>query len=409
MDEDAERYERGRREHRTRVGVGIAAVLGAIVLLVVRFGIRRDRDDTYAPQPAYVAPPTVPAAALLAAHDPIEFQLVVGSDRFDIIPDQRLDLPGGANLVLEQNPTWVTAGAGYHFKHRSSVSISPSPDMVIASTDGTVVKLQAMDAKATDAESKKLLSSSIVDTGQTVGAPTPIQRTIAGKPRDGLLHATTTPMTVEVYLVPVGKMKLGVLLYRQEPHADLAKIESLLASVAEGPGEPLPEFTTTINTTPVQLFLDKPTQLALTPPVTATLTRRPTVLRTMTGNGGSLTFEHARGIAVSRMPNDQMLAVTIQTDRAAIQLFDLGMRFTVDELKNALLGQMAATDLGEVSHTHGSETIRGRKLRLANLPVEHELYVFDRGGKTIGASIQYVAADEKLVMDVALPILASVK
>lgn len=407
MDDDYD-YQQTQRDYRRRVIVGIVTALGVVALLVVRYGLRRDRDDSY-PTPVYTPPPiTTRNPDLAVAREPIEFQLVVGSDTYDVVPDRAIELAGGAGRIeLEQNPTWLTAGDGYHFKHRSAVSVSPTPGLVIASIDGVAVKLQTMDAKLPDKENRATLSLAITGTGMAVGQPTAVTRTIAGKPRDGLRHDTSTAMQVEVFLVPVGKLKLGVLLYRQDPTADLSRIDALLESIAEGPGEPLPHFTATVGTTKTQVLLDAPTELA--PSVTATLRRRPTVLRSMVGNGGSLTFEHARGMTVSRMPNNQMLAVTLQTDRASIQLFDLQMRFTVDELQTALIGQMAATDLGEVSHTHAGQTVRGRRLRLAQLPVEHELYVFERGGKTIGASIQYVAADEQLAIEQAMPILLSVR
>jgi hypothetical protein len=411
VDDDDYHYNQERKAQRWQVIVGIGGALCAVALLVMRYGNWRDHEAAIrTPMPAYVEPSIPgPRTDFSVAKEPIEFQLVVGDKRLDVLPGQRIALPGDSSIVLEQTPMWLTAGSGYHFQHRSSVSISPNAEMVIASVDGVVAKLQVMDPKLSDADSKKILSASIVDTGQTIGAPAPVKRTIAGKPRDGVSHDTTTQMKVEVFLVPVGNQKLGILIYRQDPTADTSRIDGLLESVSDGPGVPLPEFTTKIGTDAVNLFLGKPQALALTPPATVTLERRPTVLRTMTGNGGSLTFEYPRGIAVSRMPNDQMLAVTIQTDRAAIQLFDLGMRLSVDELKNSLIGQMAAKDLGDVTRTHAGTTMRGKKLRMANLPVDYELYIFERGGKTIGASIQYVPADEQHVVDVALPIFASVR
>lgn len=404
VDDDYD-YQQTRKDYRWRVGVGIASALLAIAFLVFKYGMRRDRDYDYSgPQPVYV-PTATPAAVV--AREPIEFELVVGKDTHDV-GTQPIELPGGA-VTLEQNPTQLTAGDGYHFKHRNTVSVSPSESMVIASVDGNVLKLQAMDAKLSDKENQETLSYALTGTGQTVGKPIPSTRKIAGADREGVLHKTTTPMQVEAYLVTVGKTKVGALLYRQDPAADASKIDALLDSVAEGPGDPMPEFTARIGTTQTPMFVDKPVQLPLEPPLSATLRRRALVLRTMTGNGGALTFEHPRGMTASRMPNDQMLAVSLQNDRAAIQLFDLQMRFTVDELKRALLGAMDATDVGEVSHTLNGQTVTGRKLRLAAMPVEHELYVFDRGGKTIGASIQYVATDEKAAIDAAMPILLSVK
>jgi hypothetical protein len=404
VDDDYD-YQQTRKEYRWRVGLGIAGTLLAVGFLVFKYGMRRDRDYDYTPQPVYV--PQVSAPAVPVAREPVEFELVVGKETYDV-SDQPLAL-GAGSITLEQNPTQLTAGDGYHFKHRNTVSVSPSESMVIASVDGNVLKLQTMDAKLSDAENKKTLSLALTGTGQTVGTPTPVTRKIAGKDHEGVRHKTTTPMQVEAYLVPVGTTKLGVLLYRQDPSADLSKLDALLDSITEGAGEPMPEFTARVGATATPVFLDKPVQLPLTPPVGAMLRRRAMVLRTMVGNGGSLTFEHPRGMTVSRMPNDQMLAVTLQNDRAAIQLFDLQMRFTVDELKTALLGAMDATDVGEATHTLNGQTVKGRKLRLANLPVEHELYVFERGGKTIGASIQYVASDENFAVDAAMPILLSVR
>ena len=403
MDDDYD-YQQTRKEYRWRVGAAIAAVLVGVGLLVARYAARRDRqrDYDYATQPVYV-PPSVPAPVVARA--PIEFELVLGADRYDVVPDQVVEVKGGPKLTFEYNPTQLTRGDGYHFTHRNTVSVSPTEQMVIASVDGNVLKLQTMDAKASDADNKATLSEAITMTGQARGKPVPVTRKIAGEDREGMLHHTTTAMDVEVFLVPVGKTKLGVLLYRQDPSADLSKIAALMESIAEGPGEAMPEFTLrTGATTPI--FLDKPFDAGGTQ---ATLRRRATVLRTMTGNGGSLTFEHPRGMTVSKMPNDQMLAVALQTDRAAIQLFDLQMRFTLEELKSALLGAMDAQDLGPVTHSLGGQTVSGRKLRLAQMPVEHELFVFERGGKTIGASIQYLATDEKAAIDTALPILLSVK
>lgn len=404
MDDDYD-YQQTRKDYRWRVGVGIAAALMAVAFLVFKYGMRRDYDDGGVARPVYIPPVSTPTVAV--AREPIEFELVVGKDSYDV-SGKPIEL-GAGSITLEQNPTQLTAGDGYHFKHRNTVSVSPSEAMVIASVDGNILKLQTMDAKVSDAENQETLSFALTGTGQTVGTPSPITRKIAGKDREGLIHKTTTPMQVEVYLVPVGKTKLGVLFYRQDPSADASKIDALLDSITEGAGEPMPEFTAHVGSTATPVFLDKPVQLPLTPPVGAMLRRRAMVLRTMVGNGGSLTFEHPRGMTVSKMPNEQMLAITLQTDRAAIQLFDLQMRFTVDELKTALLGAMDATDLGEATHTLNGQTVKGRKLRLASLPVEHELYVFDRGGKTIGASIQYVASDESLAIEAAMPILLSVK
>ena len=403
MDDDYD-YQQTRKDYRWRVGVGIASALLAIAFLVFKYGMRRDRDYDYStPQPVYI-PAATPAAVV--AREPIEFELVVGKDTHEV-GDKPIELTGGA-VTFEQNPTQLTAGDGYHFIHRNTVSISPSAAMVIASVDGNVLKLQTMDAKLSDKENRETLSFALTSTGQTVGKPLPTTRKIAGQEREGVLHKTTTPMQVEAYLVPVGKTKVGVLFYRQDPRADASKLDALLDSLAEGTGDPMPEFTARVGSTQTPIFIDKPVELPLSPAVSVTLRRRAMVLRTMTGNGGALTFEHPRGMTVSKMPNDQMLAVSLQNERAAIQLFDLQMRFTVDELKRALLGQMDATDLGETTHTLNGQTVKGRKLRLANLPVEHELYVFDRGGKTIGASIQYVASDEKLAIDAAMPILLSV-
>lgn len=408
MDDDYD-YRQTQREHRTRVIVGIGTALAVVAMLVVRFGMRRERDAV--PVPVYVPTPSVPSPALAAPREPVEFELVAGGHTYDVVPDRAIELEGGAGRIeLETNPTWRTTAEGYHFTHRSSVSVAQMPEMVIASTDGAILKLQRLDAKRRDADLREELSFTVTGTGQTVGAPVPTTRTIAGKPREGVRHRTTTAMQVEVYLVQVGKLKLGALLYIEDPSAELAKLDALLDSIAEGPGEPLPHFTLRARgvATPLQVVLDTAVEVPLAPPVTVTIRRRATVLRTMVGNGGSLTFEHPRGIAVSQMPNDQMLAVTIQTERAAIQLFDLQMRFTVEELKTTLMGQIAATDLGEVTHTKDGQTVRGRKLHLEQLPVEHELYVFERGGKTIGASIQYVATDEQAAIDAALPILLSV-
>ena len=404
MDDDYD-YQQTRKDYRWRVGVGIASVLLAVAFLVFKYGMRRDRDYDYsAPQPVYI-PTATPAAVV--AREPIEFELVAGKDTHDV-GDRPIELTGGA-VTFEQNPTQLTAGDGYHFKHRNTVSVSPSEAMVIASVDGNVLKLQAMDAKLSDKENTETLSYALTSTGQTVGKPIPITRKIAGQERAGVLHKTTTAMQVEAFLVPVGKTKLGVLFYRQDPSADASKLDALLDSIAEGPGEPMPELTARIGSAQTPVFLDKPVELPLSPPLTVTVRRRAMVLRTMTGNGGALTFEHPRGMTVSKLPNDQMLAVTLQNERAAIQLFDLQMRFTVDELKRSLLGAIDATDVGEASHTLNGQTVTGRKLRLANMPVEHELFVFERGGKTIGASIQYVATDEKQAIDAAMPILLSVK
>jgi hypothetical protein len=212
-------------------------------------------------------------------------------------------------------------------------------------------------------------------------------------------------MDIEAYVVHLGKTTLGIYFYLQDAHADLTDMDALLADLTAGAGEPLPEFTAKLDAASTPVFLDKPATLGS---LSFTLHRRPTILRTMIGNGGSLTFEHPRGLTVSRMPNNLMLVVGLQNDRTAIQLFDLGMKFTVDELKNTLMGQMEATDLGEVTHGTGANTIRGRKLRIANLPVEHELYVFERSGKTIGAAIQYIPSDEEAALATALPILTSV-
>lgn len=413
MDDDDYHYHQERKAQRWQVILGIGGALCAVALLVMRYGNWRDREAAMrAPMPAYVEP-TIPGPRtdFSVAKEPVEFQLAVGDKTFDVVPGGRIELPGGGAVVLEQTPIWQTAGPGYHFRHRSSVSISLADSMMLASVDGIVAKIQVMDAKEPDDALRKVLSSVIVDTGQVVGTPQPVQRTIAGKPRDGTRHDTTTPMKVEVFLVPVGALKLGVLMYRQDPRADTSKIDGLLESIAEGPGEPLPEFTAPIASNVVNFFLDKPVTLALTPPVTVTLQRRPTVLRTMTGNGGALTFEYPRGLAVSRMPNDQMLAVAIQTDTTALQLFDLGMHLTVDELRRGLVGQVAAKDLGDVTHTATGLTLTGKKLRMemANVQVDYELFVFDRGGKTIGAGIQYLPADEKRAVEMAMPILASLR
>jgi hypothetical protein len=412
VDDDDYHYNEERKSQRWRVIFGIGGALAALALLVMRYGNWRDREAAMrTPMPAYFEPSIPgPRTDFSVAREPIEFQLVVGDKRLDVIPGQRIELPRGGSIVLEQTPLWQTVGAGYHFQHRSSVSISPNAEMLIASIDGVVAKMQVMDAKMSDADAKKLLSSSIVDTGQTIGAPAPVQRTIAGKPRDGLLHDTTTNMKVEIFLVPVGKQKLGVLLYRQDPNADTAKLDGLLETIAAGPGTPLPEFTAPIASNLASLFLGKPQRLALDPPVTVTLEHRPTVLRTMTSNGGSLTFEHPRGLAVARMPDDQMLAVMIQNDTTVLQLFDLDMKLTVAEVQRALVGH-AAKDLGEIRRSHGGRSLQGRKFRMEmeNVTVEYEVYILDRGGKTIGAGIQYVATDEQRAIELALPILASVR
>ena len=55
--------------------------------------------------------------------------------------------------------------------------------------------------------------------------------------------------------------------------------------------------------------------------------------------------------------------VRLQSERTAIQLFDLGMKFTVNELKSSLLGHMEVRDLGEVTHGTGANALRGRKDR----------------------------------------------
>jgi hypothetical protein len=402
VDDDYD-YQQTRKEHRRRVGVGIAVALLSVAFLVFKYGMRRDRDYDYGgvPQPVYIPP--VSAPALPVAREPIEFELVVGKDTYDV-SDKPIELSAGS-ITLEQNPTQLTAGDGYHFKHRNTVSVSPSESMVIASVDGNVLKLQTMDAKVSDAENKKTLSFALTGTGQTVGTPSPITRKIAGADRAGVLHKTTTPMQVEVYLVPVGKTKLGILLYRQEPRRPLESTRSSTRS----PRAPASRCPGAARVGHRHAGLPRQARAAASRRRSARCCAAARWCCAMVGNGGSLTFEHPRGMTVSKMPNDQMLAITLQTDRAAIQLFDLQMRFTVDELKTALLGAMDATDLGEATHTLNGQTVKGRKLRLASMPVEHELYVFDRGGKTIGASIQYVASDEKLAVEAAMPILLSVK
>jgi hypothetical protein len=399
MDDDYE-YQQTKRAYHRNVAFMIIGVLCTVGLLVVRFALRR--EPSY-PTPVHIPPPAPTAAALPIARDPIEFELTVGSDKYDVVPDKIVDVKGTL-LTFEQNPTWLASGDGFHFKHRSTVSVLSTPEMVIASIDGALAKFQVLDPKLSDAAAKKLLSDTLTSTGLTVDT-TKSTRTIAGKSREGVRHKTSTQMEIEAYLVRLGKTSLGIYFYIQDAHADLANVNALLADLAEGPGQQLPEFTAKLDATSTPIFIDKPATVG---PVMFTLRHRPTILRTMIGNGGSLTFEQPRGLTVSRMPNNLMLVVSLQSDRGAIQLFDLGMKFTVDELKSSMMGEVAVTDLGEVTRGTGANAIRGRKLRLANLPVQHELYVVERGGKTIGAGIQYVPSDEEAAIAIALPVLMSV-
>jgi hypothetical protein len=208
--------------------------------------------------------------------------------------------------------------------------------------------------------------------------------------------------------VKLGKRPLAVLLYRQDPRADLARLERMLASLAPGAGPPTAHFTVKgADRTP--LFVGKPADVKLAKPATVTLVRRPRVLRTFAANAGQLTFEYPYGVSVNRMANDLMLAVSIQSDRAGVQLFDLQMHFSLDELKRSLLGAIRATDLGEVKRTANGTTVIGRKLQLEQMPVVTEIYVFERNGKSIGATVQYVAEDEQAAIELAVPIMMSVR
>lgn len=393
-------YERERRDHRIKVTVGIASVLLGVVVLVLRFALVRSTEYTPPVMPV-LDPPVRTEVPYIA---PIEFQLAIGPDAYDVVPDRPIHLKAGGQIELEPTPLWVANGDGFHVKHETSVSVSPSTEMLIASVDGAVAKLQPLDAKLSDAEAKKLVASMVTITGQAIGEPRPVTREIAGKSQAGLEYTTTTTMVVETFLVALDKRRLAVLLYRQDPKADIARLERLLASLAAGEGAPTAYFTVK-GATRTPLFVDKPADVALDKPTTVTLKRRARVLRTFAANGGQLTFEYPYGVSVNRMPNDAMLAVSIQSDRAGVQLFDLQMHFSLDELKRALLGAIRATDLGEVKRG----TLIGRKLKLEQMPVMTEIYVFERNGKSIGATIQYVAEDEQAATDLAVPIMMSVR
>ena len=133
MDDDYD-YQQTKREHNRRVAFTIIGVLLAVGMLVVRFAARR--EGSY-PTPVYVPPLTPVPSALPIARDPIEFELVVGNDTYDVVPDKVVDVKGTL-LTFEQTPTWLAAGDGFHFKHRNTVSVMANPDMLIASIDGAI-------------------------------------------------------------------------------------------------------------------------------------------------------------------------------------------------------------------------------------------------------------------------------
>jgi hypothetical protein len=111
-DDDYE-YQQTKRAYHRNVAFMISGVLCTVGLLVVRFALRRERSY---PTPVYI-PPTVPTArALPIPRDPIEFELVVGSDKYDVIPDKIVDVKGTL-VTFEQNPTRARRSA-----RRSSTS-----------------------------------------------------------------------------------------------------------------------------------------------------------------------------------------------------------------------------------------------------------------------------------------------
>ena len=122
MDDDYD-YQQTRRDYNRRVWFAIIAVIASVGLLVVRFALRR--EHTYStPTPVYV-PSTPTPAALPIARDPVEFEIGAGATRQDVIPGKVVDI-GGTLVTFEPNPTWLAAGNGFHFKHRNTVSVSPT-------------------------------------------------------------------------------------------------------------------------------------------------------------------------------------------------------------------------------------------------------------------------------------------
>ena len=388
--------------HRLKVGLAIAGVLGASAVIVIKLSNERERDADERGMQALAArarpdAAAEPPAARTYPH-PVEFELEVGNTVHDVIEGELIALDHAA-LKLEPLAEWVANGKGFHVVHAPSISIALDDQAMIASAPGGTTKIYVLDPAMTDADARALLTGGLASTGQT-GAATPAKRAIAGKPRSGEHLATKLGLEIETFVVPLDKLRLGVIVFH-DPDANLEQLEAMLASLRVGTAPARPLFQISLGPTSEEtpLLLDTATELA--PNLSVTLRRRAHTLRTL----GGMTFEYPRAFAVNVTEEAPLTVVTLQNERVSLQLVRMPIMLGTGELAKTITGQQ----LGKVERTFGGRSLVGGKVKLAVGELIAEVYAVDAGGPRITVNLTYRKDSERAAIAMATPVIASVR
>jgi len=416
-DDDFPYLAEDRRAHWRKVVITTVAVIGAVVLFVVRLSMNEDArrvrriDDqlnrALAEHPIDLANDV--RSGFVPDAPPVELEVVLG-DRHVDVDGTPIAIGDGRTVELVARPTWTYAGPDFSFEHAPSIHVIDGDSVLLTMGDVTA-QLGAIDSDDSDADDLDLMFDTYRGSGQVVGTPSTPSRTMLGHPVSGkrFVAANLLIELVSAKLAP--HRRLRAIVTGTSPTADLQPIVDAIQTVTAHKARPTPEFDVVIRDpagTEVgrhPAAIGKPTKVDAAA-LELTIQRRETVRE----RRGGMAFDHAPELAVMALAS-AIPVIQLRNGEIGIQLMAPGMPMAVEDIANQMTGGASFENHQSITRTFGGTDYRGSSfdMSIGTLGLRVEAFSFQHGGRDFLVTVQFPADAGATALQLAGPVIASLR
>lgn len=390
---------------------GAVALVGTAIVVALQQSEERPQ-----PVPVPIAAGTTSASpgASATAEGPakldpsaIEFELLVGDKPHDVA-GKSIEIAPGTKVDLVPVAPWTWIGEGFSFEHPPDIGIKPGSAIIVAD-QGAQLQIFPHQGDAAEEQMLELLSKTYRKSGQVDETPTATKRTINGVEANGRRYVGKGGLWVEIFAPQMGEgLRMGLVLIRTMRGAKTDRLERVMESVRPGKVEPKPLFRLSMGKSSAELIIDKPVELDVDgKKVEVKLRRRANVLRSLK----RMRFEHPNAFAFAEVPNEAATMVTLSSEVVQVTIIATDLKLDGAQVKAALLRGTPTRDKGKATRELGDEKYEGEQLavQMGGDEVHTEVFIFTRGSTTFATMLQFDEADEAKVLELAGPILTSLR